>query len=276
MDDLHNEIEPLSDKESKELWDSLLSRIKAYEERKRKRNIIRYSSLMAAATLVLIASVVAYRSFFLPAVYNAGSNDLAITLKDGSKVTLSKGAKLTVEKSFPSATREVFLEGDAIFQVAKSKTHPFIVHGNGYETKVLGTTFKVTQTGKIFNVHLYEGTVQVTKTDKPKDVFVLHPQETFSNMGTTKVATIVASKNKAESPKGNTATLSFDNAELTDVALVLQQTFGIKIKYPLELGNQKISITKEKTTPSAMMSLISSQLGLNLKNKDDKTFELEK
>lgn len=265
------ENKPLTDRESHELWEKLTSRIKAHEKEKRKRKVVRFASISVAAAVLLVSSIISYKVFIMPDIYHAENTNLKITLQDGSVVTLDKGANLRVDKSFPSATRDVFLEGNAVFNVSKSKIHPFIVHAKGYETKVLGTIFKVTQRGKTFNVELYEGKVQVTKTDKPKDVFVLRPKETFSNLGMAKVATVVATKNQDKSQDTKTATLSFDNTNLADVVQVIEQTFGLKIKYPKELGYQKISITKEKTTPTEVLKLISLQLDL-----DDKTFELEK
>lgn len=270
MEERETPIPPPSEQESEKMWNNTISNIRKQEKEKKKNRIFRLSAISMVAVLLLIGSVITYRTLMLPDLYIAKDRDLKIRLADGSQITLLKGARLKVDKSFPSATRDVLLEGDALFQVAKSKTHPFIVHGKGYETKVLGTTFKVTQTGKTFNVDLYEGKVEVVNIEKPKEVFVLHPKETFTNLGMAKVATVVASKNQEKSLDTQTATLSFDNTNLADVMKVLEQTFGIKIKYPHELGNQKISITKEKTTPIEVIKLISLKLDL-----DDKTFELE-
>jgi len=269
------DIEPVSEHEKKEFHRKLFARIEAHETKKRKRKIIRYSSLLVAATLVLIGSIVSYRSLYLPDVYQARDNDLMITLKDGSKVTLSKGAKLTVEKSFPSDTRDVFLEGNAVFNVTKSKIHPFIVHAGSYETKVLGTVFKITQDKTNFNVDLYEGKVQVIKTDKPTETFVIHPKETFSNLGSKDVATIVDSKSISTTQSDNSATVSFTDLELFNAIKILEDTYGVEIQFPPTVANSKISATKEKATAADLIRLISLKLNLKTKKINDKTFQLE-
>ncbi|MFP3675408.1 FecR domain-containing protein, partial [Bacillus sp. SIMBA_031] len=71
-------------------------------------------------------SLIGYNTLVKPDVYLAKLQNSEIKLSDGSVVILSQGCKLTVEKSFPADTREVFLEGNAVFYVAKSKEHPFI------------------------------------------------------------------------------------------------------------------------------------------------------
>ncbi|MFS4474621.1 FecR family protein [Chryseobacterium sp. T20] len=269
------ELETPTEQEKREFHQKLYARIEAHQAKKRKIKTIRYTSLMIAAVLVLIGSVISYRSLYLPDVYQATQNVLTLTLKDGSSVTLSKGAKLTVEKSFPADTREVILEGDAVFNVTKSKIHPFIVHAGSYQTKVLGTIFKITQDNQRFNVDLYEGKVQVIKAEKPTETFIIKPKQTFSNFGSKDVATIVATKTADTTLKNNTATISFTDLKLMDAIKILEDTYAVEIQYPSTASNSKLSATKEKATAADMIRLISLKLNLNTKKINDKTFQLE-
>lgn len=269
------ELETPTEQEKREFHQKLYARIEAHQAKKRKIKTIRYTSLMIAAVLVLICSVISYRSLYLPDVYQANQNVLTFTLKDGSRVTLSKGAKLTVEKSFPADTREVILEGDAVFNVTKSKIHPFIVHAGSYQTKVLGTIFKITQDNLRFNVVLYEGKVQVIKAEKPTETFIIKPKQTFSNFGSKDVATIVATKTTDITLKDNTATISFTDLKLVDAIKILEDTYAVEIQYPSTASNSKLSATKEKATAADMIRLISLKLNLNTKKINDKTFQLE-
>ena len=67
-----------------------------------------------------------------------------VTLTDGSQVTLQKGSKLAFSPDFgKSDTREVTLEGVAFFNVTKDAAHPFVVKGETFSVKVLGTSFEV-------------------------------------------------------------------------------------------------------------------------------------
>jgi transmembrane sensor len=67
-----------------------------------------------------------------------------ITLEDGTQVWLNADSKLKFSPNFlKGITRDVYLEGEAYFDVTSDKSHPFIVHVQGVEIKVLGTSFNV-------------------------------------------------------------------------------------------------------------------------------------
>lgn len=67
-----------------------------------------------------------------------------IELSDGSMVWLNSGSKLVYPVVFNGNRREVYLEGEGIFEVAHDKDHPFIVVAEDHEIEVLGTVFNVT------------------------------------------------------------------------------------------------------------------------------------
>ncbi len=70
----------------------------------------------------------------------------AIDLPDGSRVTLEKGSKLYYAADFSSddkAKREVYLTGEAFFEIKKNAARPFYVYTSTVITKVLGTSFRV-------------------------------------------------------------------------------------------------------------------------------------
>lgn len=275
MEDNKPLMEPFSDSESEEMWDNIIARIRLQEEKKRKRNFSRFLSLSVAATLVLLGTIMTYRYLYLPDVYQASQNLLTVILKDGSKVTLSKGAKLTVKNSFPAETRDVYLEGDAIFQVRKSEEHPFIVHGNSYQTKVLGTVFKVIQKGKSFTVDLYEGKVEVTRTEKPKEIFVLQPKQTFSNMGSFKIATVLPTSKEDSKTVIANSNLIFKEIPLSEAMEVLEKTYGVRIHYPTNQAPTKISINTRNVHIDNILHSIAIYLNLKSVKLNAETFELE-
>lgn len=263
----------LTEEEADRVWTNAFIAIRRKEKRKRRRRYIMYTGI--AALLILGGGLLGYNTLLKPNVYFADSENLRILLADSSEVILQKGAKLTVEKSFPEDTREVTLDGDAIFKVTKSKQHPFVVHAGNYQTKVLGTVFKVIQKGRTFNVDLYEGKVQVYRNEKPKDIFILRPRESFSNMGSAKVASVVPTRNTASERRLAAATLSFSDMPLSEAVGIIEKTYGIKVIFPEDRADTLISITKEHATGNDLLKLISLQLNLNLYKKDEFTFKLE-
>lgn len=104
-----------------------------------------------------------------------------VQLSDGSIAYLNAGSSLKYPINFiPEKDRQVFLKGEAFFSVAKDSLHPFIVHTDALNIKVLGTEFNVSNypEDSRINVVLVEGAVAMygngNLTDK-KDSTILVP-----------------------------------------------------------------------------------------------------
>jgi transmembrane sensor len=66
-----------------------------------------------------------------------------LTLADGTTVWINAGSRFAFPQKFEGNKREVYLDGEAYFEVAKNKKQPFIVHSNDFQVEVLGTKFNV-------------------------------------------------------------------------------------------------------------------------------------
>ncbi|WP_069661099.1 FecR family protein [Arcticibacter eurypsychrophilus] len=102
-----------------------------------------------------------------------------ILLSDGTSVWLNGGSKLFYDLSFSGPSREVRLEGEAYFDVVKSKK-PFIVHAGEYKIKVLGTAFNVKSYTDDVNIEatLIRGKIELMKdTNNPESVITLRPNQ---------------------------------------------------------------------------------------------------
>ncbi len=69
--------------------------------------------------------------------------DCHLVLPDGTKVWLNNESKLDFPSSFGNGKRVVHLKGEAYFEVAKDKRHPFVVENDYFTTTVLGTVFNI-------------------------------------------------------------------------------------------------------------------------------------
>lgn len=67
-----------------------------------------------------------------------------LTLSDGTVVIVNSGSRVIYPSHFIGGTREVFLEGEAIFKVTEDPENPFIVLSDNHKIRVLGTEFNVT------------------------------------------------------------------------------------------------------------------------------------
>lgn len=68
---------------------------------------------------------------------------IRFSLPDGTQVHLNSDSRLQYERSFDGSVRDVHLEGEGYFVVARDEEKPFVVHANGVRTRVLGTSFNI-------------------------------------------------------------------------------------------------------------------------------------
>ncbi|WP_090392208.1 FecR family protein [Niabella drilacis] len=86
-----------------------------------------------------------------------------ILLPDSTKVLLNAGSRLLVSPSFGEQNRNVYLTGEALFDVAHNKALPFIVHVAQYKIRAVGTRFNVKAytNDRYSETSLLEGKVQI-------------------------------------------------------------------------------------------------------------------
>lgn len=100
-----------------------------------------------------------------------------LLLADGSKVWMNADSKLRFPVSFCGAQREVFLEGEAYFEVKEDKQHPFIVHTSRGAVEVLGTHFNIrdySDEAKVVTT-LVNGRVAYRSSKQKSERIVLQP-----------------------------------------------------------------------------------------------------
>ena len=132
-----------------------------------QQNKIRYSKASEKEVLV-------FNTLTIP-----NGKKFQIELSDGTLVHLNSGSSLRYPVNFLSGgPRQVFLSGEAYFDVAKSESDPFIVNIDELDVKVLGTQFNVSAYGEdeFIDVVLVEGAVGLRKKDQLQaDVVKLSP-----------------------------------------------------------------------------------------------------
>ncbi len=112
--------------------------------------------IMRVAAIFLVAGLVgvfAYQNWYQPEpkaeepvlreVSTANAQRANLTLGDGTKVMLNAGSNVKFPDRFEEDVREVYLEGEAFFDVVRNSEKPFVVHSRGSVIRVLGTSFSV-------------------------------------------------------------------------------------------------------------------------------------
>jgi len=98
-----------------------------------------------------------------------------ISLSDGSDVWINSESTFRYTSEFSKETREVYLSGEAYFEIAKDKELPFIVKTDYRDIKVLGTRFNVSayKEDSFFRTQLLEGKVSLQNHQQDPDPFIL-------------------------------------------------------------------------------------------------------
>ncbi|NDV16950.1 DUF4974 domain-containing protein [Muricauda sp. TY007] len=103
-----------------------------------------------------------------------------LVLSDGTKIQLNSGTKIKFPARFPkTGNREVYVYGEAYFDVTKDSEHPFIVNSEEVSVKVLGTEFNFSsykEQNEVTTV-LIEGSVSLNHVAQNKEEVLLKPGE---------------------------------------------------------------------------------------------------
>lgn len=150
-----------------------------------------------------------------------------VPLADGTVVTLNAHTTLRYPHTFSGATREVYLEGEAFFSVAKDAAHPFKIYTGTVTTQVLGTSFNVRSTSKRVTVSVATGKVQVG--DGSQEHIVLPNNKLTYYIEARQVEKSTA--NLAKELGWMQRELNFEDLMLSEVAVQLEKTYGIPVVF---------------------------------------------
>lgn len=110
---------------------------------------------------------------------NTSAEPKEIMLSDGSKLILNTNATVEYLKEFSSSKRELKLQGEAFFRVAKDKDRPFIISLDGAQVQVLGTSFNIKERGKQILLSVQSGKV-LFKSNFSKESLILTKNQSAS------------------------------------------------------------------------------------------------
>ncbi len=153
-----------------------------------------------------------------------------LILSDGTMVHINSGTSLKYPVNFISGKkREVFLEGEAYFEVAKDEENPFLVTTSDVGIEVLGTHFNVSsfEGAETFTV-LAEGSVAVYDNNlKEENVStIIKPGEKATLIDDKFEVNTVNIEDYLSWRKGK---LSFNNEPFNEIIKKIERRFGVAI-----------------------------------------------
>lgn len=154
---------------------------------------------------------------------------LCLHLSDGTKVWLNSYTKFVYPTVFKGSTREVYLNGEAYFDVKTNKSKAFIVNTVGMNVKVLGTKFNVSCYVDKFTYSkttLIEGKVKISKEKKSK---ILKPGQQAKCVNSDDIgenSIWIKDVNPLESINWLNGILSFKNSSLEEIFNQLSREYN--------------------------------------------------
>jgi transmembrane sensor len=154
-------------------------------------------------------------------------------LTDGSSVVLKAGASIKHDAFLQNTKREVYLKGDAFFDIAKDASRPFLVYTKDIGIRVLGTSFNVSENNGNLTVSVKTGKISVYQLNGNKQTaYEVTPNHQIRfNAGTA--AFITDSLNNQElaalQPDVQIPSFSFENTPVTNIFAAMETAYSIKI-----------------------------------------------
>ncbi len=222
-----------------------------------------------------------------------------LVLSDGTIVTLNSGTSFKYPLTFGGKNREVYLNGEAFFEVHKDREHPFIIHTNKMNVRVLGTAFNI----KSYNnearseTSLIHGSIEVTLNDRLSDHIILKPHDKLiveNNIPAQKETNILIPNgsdklnapvkhikysvtNITYNPKIDSAAIetlwlknkmAFNNEDFETIAAEMERWYGIQIVFRHDvLKKLRFTATFELETPTDVLESLRITEDFHFKRK---------
>ncbi len=266
--------------------------MQGYEDKKPKHIFSMFLKLTAAVAVVILAGYFILKNNdharkeglkIFAAAYGERKN---FQLPDGSVVILNAGSKMHINERYGISTRDIYLEGEAFFDVKHNKALPFIVHTPAMDVKALGTAFNVKAYPgeKMTETSLVRGLVEVTLKKGENRKVLLHPNEKvqWEQPGAETGVDETAKEKKILLPQNLVQCLTktdrneikeiawtenklvFADETFADIAILLERWYGVKIAFADEVTrNYRFTGIFEKEEIGAVLSFLKESRNFN-------------
>lgn len=271
--------------EEQELKGRLFSRIKN-ELGDGKKTVVRklhvWTKVAAAVLLIGGLSFLIGQSLHQPdstfahQVVQSKNEIKRIILPDSSIVWLKKNSHLIYPAAFGKNSREIELDGEALFEITHNKHRPFKIRSGNYVTTVLGTSFNL-KTGKKdedFVISVLTGKVQVVKktADRESGIYLVSANQAF-HAEAGKVAKLSDNSKPeqvAELIKGTQYDMNFDMTSFETIMKQFELKFGVKLEgYTGEYSSCQITADLTNLPLEKSLDIICSAMNAIYKLNDN-------
>ena len=193
-----------------------------------------------------------------------------IVLADGTKVWLNSDTKIRYPGNFNKNQRDIYLDGEAFFEVSKNERQPFVVHTSGVNVKVLGTKFNVKAYSDENQIEtsLFEGRVNLLMTN-PSDKTIekeVKPGQSFAYSKTDRQ--LVLNRFPQDEINGwKKNQLIFKDDTFSNLVRKIERWYNVKVMYDeKQFDDRRLTVELyEGERLDRLMEIISLALSVNYK-----------
>jgi ferric-dicitrate binding protein FerR (iron transport regulator) len=242
----------LSDKDLNALTEIILKSTEGLPESKklpvtrRILNPFRIPNMIRAAAIIFFFAAVSFTIVYfnrtltkpldsvqLVTKENSKGRKSTLFLNDGTVINLNSESRITYPEVFGDSIREVTLEGEAFFDVAKNEQIPFVIHTDDISLTVLGTSFNVTAFHDVESIKISMNSGKVTISSYSSDspdakVIQLAAGESITYSKTSKTFSAIDAFDNALDFGWKDGKLVFDNAGMEDIFSRCERWYDVK------------------------------------------------
>lgn len=185
---------------------------------------------------------------------------LEYTLPDGSKIWLNRSSALHYPETFEGDLREVYLEGEAFFEVSPDAERPFIIHANHTLTRVVGTSFgiRAVKGADEVIVTVSTGVINFSAEGKTTPIELRQGEQGICNPEQQKLE-----KNHHPDPNSlawKTKILFFKQSPLPEVARIIENIYHTTLSVDSSASDLRLTATFEQLNLQEIMQVIEMTL----------------
>lgn len=261
------------EKEIERAEKQLFKRLKLEETKRHK--VRRMNTWMRYAAMFIGIFLISGLSYHIYQSQSGTSSLVAVTardevkelmLPDGTKVWLNKHTTLKYPSEFSEKGRNVYIEGEAYFEVKRNVEKPFIVRSEAMQVRVLGTVFnlKSDKASRSAVATLIKGEIEV-KGNHEEGMIVLSPGQKAELNGMTRRLVVKQVDTGIENWHNNQ--FVFEKADIFTIARTLENSYGVKIILAPEMDVTKTytGALKKKSTVEEVLNSVKNVIPIEYK-----------
>ncbi len=227
--------------------------------------LMRLAAIIIFGLILSISGYLLYQRLKYEKLY-AKNEVLELSLPDGSSVSLNRGTKIIYPKKFGDR-REIFLNGEAFFEVSKDPERPFMVKSGNMILEVVGTSFNcyAYERENIVKVIVESGKVAVynhKENSGRKDFLVRGERLIYLRKEGVKT---IQPNTDLNYKAWKTGVFKFENSSLQYVGNLLEKHYQTRITLVNSMLNEcTITVSFHKKSLDYILETITETLGLKL------------